>query len=397
MNTTHLVSGSLVGGMLLVAGCCIGAGMLALPILTGLAGFFPSFSILLLAWAFMTFTGLLLIEATGWFPREIHLLSMTQESLGRPGRMIAWSSYLFLFYSLLVAYIAASGAIFSAIFESLFSIHLAPITASVIFTFISGWIIYLGTRPVDLFNRYLMGGLIVTYLGMIALGLSKIDPKLLLQWNPKYLFSSLPVLVISFGFQNMIPSLTAYMKGDLQKVRLTIIGGSLMTLAVYLIWSFFILGIVPYDNLLTSYEKGEEATIALHNTLGNSAMTHLAQGFAFFAIATSFLAQGLTLAHFLSDGLKNKFHSGWMVLLALTPPLIFALSYPQIFFKALNFAGGICAMILFGILPVAMVWIGRYSKNIPSNYHVRGGKASLACSFCFSSFIIICELARIFS
>ena len=34
--------GRLLGGILLVAGTAIGAGMLALPVSTGLAGFYPS-------------------------------------------------------------------------------------------------------------------------------------------------------------------------------------------------------------------------------------------------------------------------------------------------------------------------------------------------------------------
>lgn len=400
MNSHTKVPGSLIGGMLLVAGSCIGAGMLALPILTGLAGFFPSLSMLLLAWLFMTFTGLLLVEATGWFFGQVNLLSMVQESLGRAGRMAAWVSYLFLFYSLLVAYVAASGTIFSAILESVFHIHLPDWAASLFFTLMFGWIIYLGTRPVDLLNRVLMAGLIAAYLGMIALGIFRIDPQLLLAWAPRHLLSSLPVLVVSFGFQNLIPSLTAYMKGDLRRVRLTIIGGSLICLGIYVIWSLLVLGVVPYEMIVSSFEKGEEATIALHAVLGSSFISYFAHAFAFFAIITSFLAQGLTLTHFLADGFKlapSRTNTGWLILLALAPPLALALTYPHIFFKALSFAGGICAMVLFGILPTLMVWIGRYSKNLTSSYRARGGKISLIAGFSFSLFIIICEFARIFS
>ena len=91
--------GSVLGGMLLVAGSCVGAGMLALPILTGLAGFYPSLIVMVVAWSFMTFTGLLLIEVNGWFKQQVNLISMTQESLGRSGRILAWLSYLFLFFS----------------------------------------------------------------------------------------------------------------------------------------------------------------------------------------------------------------------------------------------------------------------------------------------------------
>ncbi len=46
-----------------------------------------------------------------------------------------------------------------------------------------------------------------------------------------------------------------------------------------------------------------------------------------------------------------------------SPSADLSVIYPQLFFKALNFAGGICAVILFGLLPVAMVWIGRYRKE----------------------------------
>lgn len=402
MKQDRLLPGSVFGGMLLVAGSCIGAGMLALPILTGLAGFFPSLSMLLAAWAFMTFTGLLVVEIIGWFFRPVNFLSMTEEALGKTGRLVAWISYVFLFYSLLVAYIAASGSIFSVICQSLFHFTISSWAASLFFTLFFGWIVYLGTRISDLFNRILMAGLILAYFGMIGIGIFRIDSGLLLHWAPQYLFSSLPVLVISFGFQNMIPSLSAYMKGDLKRVRLTILGGSFITFFIYLIWSILVLGIVPFDGvngILESYKQGAEATVALHAILGSDAITYFAQFFAFFAIVTSFLAQGLALIHFLGDGFKmdkirNK--TVYLTLLALIPPLIFALYNPNIFFKALNFGGGIFAMILFGILPVLMAWVGRYRKNLTSNYHVCGGKLSLAAAFIFSLFVIGCELVRLF-
>jgi tyrosine-specific transport protein len=385
--------------MLLVAGSCIGAGMLALPILTGLAGFFPSLLALFAAWAFMTFTGLLLVEVNGWFAKQVNFVTMAHEAVGAKGRLAAFLSYLFLFYSLLVAYTAASGSIFSAILEALFGLAMPPWTASVFFTLLFGVIVYLGTRPVDLFNRVLMAGLILSYLGMIGLGISRIDPALLLHSAPEHMLLSLPVLVISFGFQNMIPSLTAYMRGDLKRVRLTILGGGGITLVIYLIWSLLVLGVVPTDAIAASYSRGEEATIALKSVLGSTAISHFAQGFAFFAIVTSFLAQGLTLTHFLADAFKltpSKKNLWWLCSLALIPPLIFALYNPQIFFRALSFAGGICAMVLFGLLPVAMVWVGRYQRKHSSDYHVCGGKPALVAALAFALFVIGCEIARFF-
>lgn len=399
MTQENSASGKILGGMLLIAGSCIGAGMLALPILTGLAGFFPSLLMLFLAWIFMTFTGLLLIEVNGWFKSRVNLVSMAGEALGNKGRVTAWLSYLFLFYSLLVAYISASGNVFAAILESLFHISLSASGASIFFTALFGYIVYLGTRPVDLFNRLLMVGLIVTYLGMIALGITRIEPHLLLFSEPKYIFLPLPVLVVSFGFQNMIPSLTSYFHEDLKKVRMTIVGGSLIALVIYLVWSLLVLGVVNPREIHQSYVASQQATIPLRSALGSSNISHFAQGFAFFAIVTSFLAQGLTLTHFLADGLKRqptKKNLVWLCSLALLPPLLLALYDPQIFFRALSFAGGICAMILFGILPIAMVWIGRYVRKHPSHYHVKGGKLALVLGMLFALLVIGCEIARFF-
>jgi len=173
---------------------------------------------------------------------------------------------------------------------------------------------------------------------------------------------------------------------------------------IYLVWSLFVLGIIPYGGpygILENYTQQNEATVALAQVLGSSAMSYFASLFAFFAIVTSFLAQGLTLAHFLADGFhvnpQKKSVMRWIVPLVFAPPLLFAWGYPKIFLQALSFAGGLCAMILFGVLPVVVVWIGRYRQRIASSYRLCGGKPLLVLAFLFSVTIIFCELKRLFS
>ena len=398
----NLISGKVIGGMLLVAGSCIGAGMLALPILTGLSGFFPSLSMFFLAWVFMTFTALLLVEVNGWFKGQINIVSMAGKAIGKVGRIVSWLLYLFLFYSLLVAYISGSGTIFAG-FLSKISGHAVPNwTASVFFVLLFGMVVYFGTKPVDLFNRLLMAGLIVAYLGMVFSGLEEIHPSYLFHSDTSYMIFPLPVLIVSFGFHNMIPSLTAYLGGDLKKMRATIIGGSLIALIVYLIWEIIVMGVVPFDGengILDTYRKGNEATHALDFALGNSTIGFFAQGFAFFAIITSFLAQSLTLMHFIADGIHVKptrKHNSWLILVTLIPPLFFSLVYPKVFYQALSLAGGIGAVLLFGTLPAVMAWVGRYKKRIPSSYHVKGGKVSLVLASLFALFVVIQEVLKLF-
>ena len=386
--------GSLIGGMLLIAGSCIGAGMLGLPILTGLAGFFPSLFMFVAAWIFMTLTGLLLVEANGWFSHQVNIVTLAGHALGRVGRVLSWTLYLFLFYALLVSYISGSGNLVSTFIQGI------PAWAgSLFFTALFGSIVYFGTRPVDLWNRLLMIGKIGAYFGLVFLGLKMITPELLLHARPSYVFFSLPILVISFGYHNMIPTLTAYMKGDLKRVRFTIIGGGLLALIIYVVWEVLVLGIVPLEGshgILDSLHKDQEASQALAYILGSSWVSVLAQTLAFFAILTSFLAQSLGLVHFLADGLnvtRAKKESVFLCLLTLGPPLAVALIYPKLFFKALNFAGGICAVILFGVMPAVMVWIGRYRNQTLSSYRVKGGRSLLVGILLTSALIFFSQIA----
>lgn len=392
--------GSLIGGILLIGGSCLGAGMLALPILTGLAGFFPSMTMFFCAWGFMTITGLLMVEVNSWFQAQVNIVSMAGHAFGNIGRVLSWGLYLFLFYSLLVAYISGSGSLGSTYFETYFSIHLPSWVGSLVFTAVFGSIVYMGTRTVDHWNRLFMFGKIFTYLGMVVLGFQYIKPTLLTRTEPSYAIFSLPILVISFGYHNMIPTITAYMKGDIQRVRKVILGGSIFALIVYLIWEVVVLGIVPPEGqwgLIKSWACGRQASEAIAGILGITWMSSFAEGLAFFALLTSFIAQTLALVHFLADGLhvkSKKQETIFLCALALIPPLIFSFIYPQVFIKALSFAGGICAVILFGIFPTLMVWVGRYVKKMNVSYQVMGGKPLLIAVFLFALFILFFQISH---
>lgn len=357
--------GNIFGGMLLIAGSCIGAGMLGLPIITGIAGFFPSMLMFFISWAFMTTTGLLLVEVNGWYDRPVNFLTMVGHTLGKLGKGLSWILYLLLFYSLLVAYMSGSGNHVQAFSKGFLPFTIPDWTGTLFFVLLFGWVIFLGTRSVDLFNRFLMVGKIGSFLLLIFIGLRYVKPEQLLETKSEYAFIALPILVISFGFHNMIPTLTNYMKGDVKRTRQAILAGSIFTLLIYLVWEVLSLSILPMqgaDGILQSYTKDIDAAQAIREFLRQSIVGTLAQLLAFFAILTSFLAQALSLSHFLADGFHlphGDRENFWMSLLALLPPLLFTIIWPQLFFAALSFGGGICAVILFGIMPAVMVWMGR--------------------------------------
>jgi len=85
----------LLGAILLVSGTTIGAGMLALPVITGLAGFIPAILIMTAIWLFMMLTAFYLLEVNLRIKDESNLISMMHKTLGRPGEIISWIVYLF--------------------------------------------------------------------------------------------------------------------------------------------------------------------------------------------------------------------------------------------------------------------------------------------------------------
>ncbi len=385
--------GSVLGGILLITGCCIGAGMLGMPVITATAGVIPTTVAMLICCLFMNVTGLLLLEAVLWFKNRVNLITLSNYALGSVGQVITWISFVFLFYCLCVAYTIGCGDILGPFLGGAFIGRLAALTAI-------GILIYIGTRTVDHLNRILMVGLIFTYCLLVISGAGFVQSNNLVFQQWPAIFASIPLLLISFGYQNLIPSLAEYLQHNVKKITLTILGGTLLTFLFYLVWEIIILGILPFENaesVQAVMNKGEIVTDMLQNVTGIPYILPLTQSFALFAIMTSLLANSLTCLEFLQDGLRryvtspNRF---LLVFLVLLPPLIIAQSDPHLFLKALSIAGGTATVILFGIFPALIVWYGRYRDNKPGAI-VPGGKPVLILVIAFSLTILTLETARL--
>jgi tyrosine-specific transport protein len=261
-------------------------------------------------------------------------------------------------------------------------------------SFIFGIFVYLGTRAVDLFNRLLMLGMITTYILLVILGAPHVKAENLQHKDWSYATLVLPILIISFGFHNMIPSLTSYLNNDVKRLRMTIISGSAFALAIYVVWEWLILGLVPFqpnEGMREILQEGDMATEILKSAVGASWVVNVAQYFAFFAILTSFLGNSLSFVDFLADGIKIKktpIGKFWLCILVIAPPFLMAMIYPHIFLTALNYAGAFGAMTLFGILPALMVWSGRYHKHLGMKPIVPGGRIVLALIIFFALFVM---------
>lgn len=377
-NFSHLIS-----AIFLVAGTCIGGGMLALPVATGISGFVPSTLMMALCWLAMTGSALLLLEVNLWMKEGAHVISMASTILGPIGKIVSWCVFLFISYASLVAYTAAGGSLLANAVQGFSEFTLSKELSCLIFILLFGGVVYLGSEIVGRVNAILFIAMIVAYLGLVGSGISKVRTELLVHQKWATSLLAIPLLLTTFSFQTMLPSLTPYLKRHAKSLRWAIIGGTTLTFIVYLLWQIMVLGIVPVsgpNSLITALEVGEPITQFLREHVGNAWISMLAEYFAFFALVTSFLGIGLGLFDFLSDGLKiKKTGFGHLILgiLVIVPTFFFAAYFERIFLLALDTSGGFGDSILNGIMPVLMVWIGRYYLHFPNENRTPGGKPLL--------------------
>lgn len=377
----------------LVAGTCIGGGMLALPVSAGVGGYLPSMVWLMVAWFMMTASSLLLLEASLWMKEGEHVISMAKRFLGPIGQAVSWILFLYISYASLVSYAAGGGDLLTC---SLADNCLGRTEAIIGITLILTFFIYLGAKIVGRINSILFLSMIAAYLLLIGVGMDKINIPLLSKSNWLTSFFALPILLTSFSHQTMVPSLASYLKRNAKALRFAIIAGTTIPFLVYAIWLTLILSIVPLDGekgLIDAYLKGIPSTVFINVHATGKYLVPIMNFFSLFAVVTSYLGIALGLFDFLSDGLKIKEKGLGKValgLLIVIPVLFFAIFYERAFIVAMETTGGIGDAILTGIIPILMVYIGRYKLGYKSDWSIPGGKAVLiALALGFFSILLI--------
>lgn len=341
----------------------------------------------------MVVTGLLIAEVNVNTMRElgsggVSLVSMAMRTLGKVGVQVACWSYIFIHYALLVAYVARS----SEILTNSFGIPLWE--SATLFSLVFGGICYFGSQQViGAINGVLLFGILVSFTALVGVASGNLQWNSLLQSHFEAIPQSIPIIALSFVYQNVVPVLCTNLEGNLSKVRTSIVLGTAVPLVLFLIWDAVILGTIP--NLQMGSGALADPLEQLRSS--NGMVGPIVEVFSFLAIGTSYIGFVLGLSDFVSDLLKlpSGQSKPLTYLLTLFPPLVLSLLDPEIFFKALDFAGTYGVLVLFGVLPAAMSWSERYSDaskspNLPPL--VPGGKFTLAIVMGGALLVIFSEL-----
>jgi len=216
------------------------------------------------------------------------------------------------------------------------------------------------------------------------------------------MYKVFPVIITSFGFGVIIPTLTNFLKKDEFKLSISILFGSIIPLIVYILWVFTILGIFPINGENSLVNLNLEKTnfditfmYYIDRIVSSKIIFNCIILFSIISILTSVIGVTLSLNDFLLDGFCLKKSNILILILINVPSIFFSIYYTECFINILKFSGTLVALLL-GLLPITTLWYGRYILNINGKFKIPGGKSLLLLSYLFFFLIIINEIYILF-
>ena len=261
-----------VSGILLVTGTCIGAGMLALPVVTGLAGFLPAIAINILCCLFMITTGLLLLEVILWSQEGANVLTLSEQFLGRWGKIVAGGSFLFYYYCLEVSYCAGGTPTLTGAIASVLGDYYARRPGTLVFFSLqfSELLSSLAPGRRTALTRLLMAGLIVSFFLLVIIGSTEVYRQaarahrlaLHAERRRRHYFAPMPRKFSSFAIRLIY-------KGDISRFAHLCDHWNFSPFIVYEVWQSMIIGTLPYDEILAAEEAWRLRHTALTGIVGH--------------------------------------------------------------------------------------------------------------------------------
>ncbi|OGT43443.1 MAG: hypothetical protein A3F13_08665 [Gammaproteobacteria bacterium RIFCSPHIGHO2_12_FULL_40_19] len=350
--------GKQFGAIYLILGTCIAAGMLGLPVVTSSNHFSLTLMMIISAWVLMTTGAWCLLQVTLTMPPGANLISMSQKTLGNTVKIITWCIYLLLLYSLICAYLAASGDLLQHLFRAI-HVMIPRWCATIIAAVILGSIVTHGIHSVDWVNRVLMTTKIIICLLVITSVVPFTHRHNLSLGTMHWSGNAWLVIICAFGYAIILPSIRDYLGNDKKQLTRVVMIGSVLPVILYIVWIAVIQGALARPELIAMNNSANTNSLLMTHVAAlthHAAIQSLSVIFISICSITGFLGVSLCLMDFLADGIqvqkigKNKVG---LAALAFLPPTIIVIVDPAIFIRALAYAG-ICCLYILIALPIAM-------------------------------------------
>lgn len=344
-----------IGSIFLIAGTCIGSGMIALPLVLAKLGLIASFMIMILTWALCYLTALANLELNLQANQALPLGALCHYFKETQAAVIGGVALKTLTYSLVAVYIYGGSSITQELFKYWgYSIDFISIATGL--SILTIGILFLPLKWVERVNSLLFLGFIglLAFL-LIGLGFS-IPGKNYPLWPSISLtdfswMTLLPVVFTSFGFQVIFHTVIHYCGNNKTTLKRVFLYGSFIPALVYMIWTGSILTLVythsPEQYALMVDGKMDIGPLISHlTTITNwSPLQLMIWWMSILAIVTSLIGVGLGLLGTWKTTLNEKYPAIVPILLTVLPSYFLVITVPNAFISILKFAGIILAII----------------------------------------------------
>lgn len=342
---------------MLIAGTSIGIGMLTLPSVIASAGLAYGLLVTIIVWLFMWLSAKAFAELSWNMPLGTNMLSMSEYTLGKIGKILMGGCYVLLLYALSSAYLSSLVALSSSLYSvSDFALFF--------------WVVVLGVVLASKFsilnslNQFMMLVMVLSF-SILVFGLSYSTSHvehLLLFGSTKVAMGAIPVMITSFGYQIVVPSIHNNLgKGDPEMLKKVLLWGSLLPLVFYILWILVMMQQVSQTTFQSMLNSGQPVALLpqyMANILNKAWVQPLCLVLVCSAIGTSWLGVSLSILDFVKDSKLSRY----AMLLTLVPPMLFVKFYPNGFLTALKYSGYLVAILLI-IFPAIMLLSLRKSSK----------------------------------
>ena len=342
----------------IIIGTSVGAGIFGLPYVASKSGFFLFVVLILILGFIMLILHLMYAEITLRTKNKGRLAGYCGKYLGKNGKRIATIITLVALYGNMLAFIIIGGNFLNAIFFSYFGGN-EFIYSILMALFISAGV-YISLRMVSFIELLMVAFLFVTIFGVIFKGSFFVNTGNLLTYDLTQSFLPFGAILFSVGALSAIPELEHIMKKDQKRIKSAIITGSVITIAIYILFVAVILGI-------TGSNTSEEALSGLSMVIGNGIVT-LGFIFGVFAISTSFLIVGINLKEMFWYDYHLSEKKSW-ALACLVPLFIFILGFRD-FITVISIAGSVTGGFA-GILIIVSFYKAKKMGDLKPIYEIK--------------------------
>jgi len=318
-----------------LVGAIVGLGIFGIPYTASKAGFFVGIGYIVVLGIVMLLLHLIYGEVVERTKEKHRLTGYVEKYLGAKWKKVVGLIIILSIYSALLAYIIVGGKFLALIFPGFAN----PFIFSIVFWLVLSIAVWRGIRTIAGVELAMAGLLLFLVIILFAFGAGSINSENFYLFELADFF--LPYGVVLFAFSGIlaIPEVRELIKMDGRQYKKAIILGTLIPMAVYILFTVLVVGI-------SGAGTSHEALAGLSGIL-SSGVIRLGAVFGILALATSYLVLGLNLKHtFEYDWKTKKVFAGAMV--TVVPILLFIGGIEQ-FIEIISFSGAVFGAI-FAVL-----------------------------------------------